>query len=146
MVSRFVDKIEVYEDQFPQDIKVFINTRRIAKGLRTSIPAVSTSLTKTTRAFINHGRWIVECPGGCTDAVMASDKYRVFVCSLPMCAEKEYIRITFPAQRVSIEIELLKRPLHASGMKLHANWVFGESLQNLRDELAISDNLPRATD
>ena len=137
MVTRFQDKIIVYEDIFPQDIRVFINGRRGMKGLDRAIPRNPQNLMKTTVPRINHGRWVVECPGGCTDAVLASSDYPVFVCSVPFCIEKDYIQIVFPADRIAIEIELLKRPVHASGLLIHANWVEGETIQNLRDELAI---------
>lgn len=146
MVNRFQDRIIVYEDIFPQDIRVFINGRRGEKGLTTRIPVNPSVLVKTTAARINWGRWIVDCPGGCTDAVLASSEYPVFVCSMPFCEEKGYIRIVFPTNRIDIEEELLKRPVHASGLLIHANWNVGETIENLKRELEILDNLPRSRD
>ncbi len=141
MVSRFNDKIVVYEDIFPQDAHVFVNGRRNSKGLRDPVPENPRNLIGTVKAYVNHGRWIAECPGGCTDAVLASSEYPVFVCSMPHCEEKNYLRIVFPTNRSNLETELLKRSLHPSGGKTHANWHVGETVADLRKERLANEAL-----
>lgn len=110
---------------------------------------------KTVKAFLNHGRWLVQCPKhGILGAMPAEDEYICPVCHpksiakflvlksgqlqsvndrsarrtayLEAQAKGEIYTVTFPKQKESIEKELSKLPED----KKHWN---GESMQTLKE-------------
>ena len=92
------------------------------------------------RAYINHGRWVVDCPEGCGGAAMASLKYRVFIC--PNCGSPgnsgQWYHVIFPGNFRQIETVLLKRP-NKRGVMVpddaeNRNWRTGETLATLERE------------
>ena len=116
----------------------FIVGHAIAKGHAS--PLDSTHIRGTVRAYINEGRWIVECPSECGGAVIPSLKLRAFMC--PNCANLEndgmWYRAIFPPDYRQIENALLRRPNRRGPMFPHEarnrNWIPGETLEDLQRE------------
>ena len=103
--------------------KVPPQMRAIAKGPRTKV---------TIEAYINHSRWIADCPY-CSGAEMVDPHDKKFYCfnCLMIDVGGRPIRVKFPPKptREKIEAVLLKRPFEEN-----RNWFIHESLQNLKDE------------
>ena len=78
------------------------------------------------RAYMNWGRWVVDCPAGCGGAELASSN------RCASCGE-EY-RVDFPPERQAIERLLALRPETKKGVASHRNWRPGETLADLRRE------------
>ena len=80
-------------------------------------------------AYVNHGRWVVDCPAaGCAGAELASD-VRPFVCA--SCGEGPY-QTRFPTERAAIEAALESRPVEAQ------NWLPGETVADLEAENEVN--------
>lgn len=107
---------------------------RQGKGLP---PRTAANINGTVEAYVNHGRWIVECPhtwtenvdherspedgGGiertyevtrsCAHAVIASDLTPYYMCTV--CGNEandgKFYNVVFPANRRAIETELVRR-------------------------------------
>ena len=92
------------------------------------------------RAYINHGRWMVECPlQGCEHAVIASMEEPVFFCSA--CGnvgnDGHSFGVVFPRWWRALERELIKRPIPMGKTRMSAstrNWRPGESLNDIKRE------------
>ena len=92
-------------------------------------------------AYVNHGRWIVECPS-CSSAQVASRTDPRFFCSecLNGYAGQEFVAVVWPEDAEAIEAELEKRP-----QKTNQNWMTHETVSilraenehNLREDVAI---------
>lgn len=85
--------------------------------------------TKTVKAEINHGRWIVRCPN-CPGAEMADKEDKRFFCL--SCDNKQeggkWLTVKFPRNADKIE-ELLK-----DRKRENQNWLPGETLAQLTRE------------
>ena len=84
--------------------------------------------TGTIDAYINHGRWIAECPCGDGFAIVPSKADPYFFC--PRCAnastnDSKPFRVAYPANADAIEAVLMRRP------EEHRNWLPGEPLASL---------------
>lgn len=98
----------------------------------------------TVYAYVNHGRWIAECPSGCGHAIVASISNPYFLCTIcgPKTNDGKWFRVAFPANRTEIETVLLSRPRDRSVpvsmpyMVKTRNWKRGESVEDLRKENA----------
>lgn len=79
--------------------------------------------------YINHGRWVVNCPF-CQGAEVIWNDDLCFLClsCFNNKANFQPIKVTFPKLRQTLEQILNKRPLAAN-----RNWA-GESVQQLKDE------------
>jgi hypothetical protein len=77
------------------------------------------------RAYINHGRWVVDCTK-CKGAGVASREMQVSCC---FDCGQIYTSVTFPRNASRIEAVLLKRSDPAT-----RNWTSGETLKSLHAE------------
>lgn len=86
----------------------------------------------TVETYVNHGRWVVECPF-CPSAQLAFDEERRFYCTECFNAEVEHrwVTVVWPDEetRAAIEEALSKRPEPAT-----RNWYTYETPQMLRAE------------
>lgn len=87
------------------------------------------------QAHINHGRWIGSCPfcGGAELVDPADLRFWCLSCDM-QDTERQWLRVTLPADRAQIERELLKRPHEAN-----RNWAPGETVAKLRRENAANE-------
>ena len=90
------------------------------------------------QARINHGRWLVDCPG-CNSALVVDLSELVFMCV--ECANAAnggaWLQVTLPRNRKAIEAELLKRPFGRNPADAPTrNWEPGETVADLRHENA----------
>ena len=88
-------------------------------------------------ARINHGRWLVDCPG-CNSALVVDLTELVFMCV--ECGNSnndgKWLKIILPKNRKAIEAELLKRPMNGRNPAeaVNRNWEPGETVAMLRQE------------
>lgn len=112
-----------------QDIslKAFLTKAWIQARRRGRMPGFETA-TETLKAFVNHGRWIVQCPNGCGTAICPSTIERYFVCIT--CGTVAY-HVEFPKVRDMVAIELV---LEARARLETRNWNGTETIAELRAE------------
>ena len=132
-----MDIIRYYEDEsihhdknFPDGLVPYQDFVRMHRQRLGKSPLVDRGLglgMKSLWAKVNHGRWIVDCPN-CRSAQIASRETPFFHCAE---CDSDWFRITYPAERVAIELLLLKRPNIAN-----RNWEPGETLTILEKENA----------
>ena len=88
-------------------------------------------------ARINHGRWLVDCPG-CNSALVIDLSELVFMCVECGNAANDgkWFQVTVPSNRKAIETELLKRPWNGRNPAeaVNRNWEPGETVATLRQE------------
>ena len=103
-----------------------------AKGILT--PAAHTGLTTDKiadapllKAYVNHGRWVVDCE--CGGAEFAWDN-GLFMCNSCLNAKhsNQLRRVIFPRNRSKIEFVLMVRP------EVNRNWYVGEKVAKLEAE------------
>ena len=90
------------------------------------------------KAEINQGRWIVNCPSECGDAVISSKKVPYYICS--MCGnvsnDGKWYLIQYPKDKMAIENVLLKRPAIIPFHAKTRNWFPNETVEDLEKENA----------
>lgn len=69
------------------------------------------------RAYVNHGRWLADCPAGCNSAMLLAPLQRAFVCGTFDPAGQRFVGgcgvtadVDWPADAVWIWDALLERP------------------------------------
>ncbi len=77
-------------------------------------------------AYVNHGRWVVDCNTDCHGAGLTSPTFNVSVC---FDCGTVYTNIVFPDNAAAIEAVLLKRP-----DMVHRNWSRPETIELLETE------------
>lgn len=86
-------------------------------------------------AYVNHGRWIVECPN-CSSALVVSEQDPRFICV--ECGSPEnrscWYAVAFPADKADIEEALLRRPARDGFRAGTRNWETRETVADLRRE------------
>lgn len=84
-------------------------------------------------AYVNHGRWVADCPSGCGGAMLL-DPELPFMCGECFNAELHgrWRLVDWPANRTEIESWLELRKLAHT-----ANWSLGETIEQLREENRI---------
>lgn len=89
-------------------------------------------------AYVNHGRWIAECPDGCGFAVVTSRDKPVFFCRKCRNATVggKFRRVVYPPDIDKIEYHLLKRPARHPLEAPTRNWKPGEAIADLIRENA----------
>lgn len=102
-------------------------------------PMPSTTVTEpAVDAYVNHGRWVGDCPF-CPSASMVSPDDPRFFCA--ECANAavggQYVPVAFPADVERIENELVQRPVAAN-----RNWQPGETATDLAAETVAFFELP----
>lgn len=93
-------------------------------------PASFVAQGKPVQAYVNHGRWVAQCPY-CPSAHCVSKFDAVFWCV--ECAMRVNggapCAVVFPAMWADVEAELMKRPMAAN-----RNWYPGETPEGLQSE------------
>lgn len=88
------------------------------------------ALGKSVAVFVNHGRWIVQCPT-CRSAQIAAKSDRRFFCIEcdNIVDDKQWLTVDWPADPDAIEAELGKRPDPNT-----QGWHPGETVEDLARE------------
>ena len=85
---------------------------------------------------VNHGRWIIECPGGCGGAVIASWEFLYYICV--ECGspdnDGEWYRVAWPPEWARVEALLASRPAKDLRRATTRNWKPGEAMASLEAE------------
>ena len=93
--------------------------------------------TPLAPTFVNHGRWLWQCPA-CLTAVQVSETVgAVDLCCCPCCFGQGFVQPSFPAARAEIEAELLRQPGYRHNAPFR-NWEPGWSLAYLRERTAAA--------
>lgn len=81
-------------------------------------------------AYVNHGRWVADCPSGCGGAMLL-DPEIPFMCGECFNVELDgrWRQIEWPKERAAIEAVLERRRLG-----INRNWNPGESVADLQAE------------
>lgn len=88
----------------------------------------TTQVIGDIRAYVNHGRWLAECPSaGCGGAVITDSSDPLFLCY--QCGRGWY-NVIFPPQKTTIEALLLVRPRIGNHPSTR-NWIPGETVADL---------------
>lgn len=135
MLQNKGQKIITHEDYFRKPYMDFIAGRyRQSKGGKLP-PVPQAAGLPVALAYINHGRWVVECPLGCGDAKLVTDVMpRRYICTDAMCPGDGWYHVRMPAARAEIEAELLKRPARRPDVAVTRNWLPGETVDDLKDQ------------
>ena len=130
-----MDKIMVHEDWWQTPLRAHVSTFwRIQQRGKPLPPCTPTS--GTVKAVVNHGRWVVECPNGCGDALCVSDAARCYICC--NCGGKTWYHVAFPRDRKGIEAVLLQRKAQHPFLNAPTrNWMVGETVKDLEAENAL---------
>ena len=100
------------------------------------LPAIGSD-TALAPVFVNHGRWLWQCPA-CLTAVQVSETAgAVDLCCCPACFGQAFVLPSFPDARAEIEAELLRQPGYRHNAPFR-NWEPGWSLAYLRDRTAAA--------
>lgn len=88
---------------------------------------------KPAVAYVNHGRWVADCPSEYCNGAMAIQPGHPFMCGNCLNAETghKYRLVAWPKQRGVIEETLSMRPVPEV-----ANWLPTESVGDLRNQNA----------
>lgn len=86
-------------------------------------------------AYVNHGRWIAECPD-CAGAQLVSELERRFWCLNCGNAAVNFAwrHVRMPQKRTAIEAELVIRPAAKGDRAITRNWLPGETVKDLQRE------------
>ena len=107
-----------------------------------TITKVETLLGKTKRrtaAYVNHGRWVINCPGvGCEASMQLSRGARVvaleFVFTGPGCVTcGQPINVVWPDEPGLVDAALAARP-----KERYRNWHPGETVDDLLGENSLA--------
>lgn len=113
----------------------FIALELKRNGFDSTLPSYA-SAAGLALAYINHGRWVVDCPSGDGGALVITKAEPFFMC--PYCANEanggRWYRIVIPPNAADIEAALLARPAIRGWEARHRNWHPGTLLQQLLDE------------
>lgn len=101
---------------------------------------MSTLITNQARAYVNHGRWIADCPIDCGGALALSPRQASFAC--PEC--HTISQVEWPKDVDDIWEALLQRVAPrfrnwfpaGHPLALRANCPHGQTVAQLRDETA----------
>ena len=85
------------------------------------------------RAYLNHGRWVVDCPAEDCEAVLFADRTTCECRDVSVCEHSNVpcgvpLRVVFPTNRVDIDRLLGSRP------RRNRNWIPSESVAALKAE------------
>lgn len=93
-----------------------------------------TDAKASTFAYVNHGRWLADCPF-CRQTQVASKTDQRLFCCAEGCGNAQvggaFVKVAWPKDADKIEAELLKRATPD-----HRNWTPGETVRDLRNENA----------
>ena len=97
-----------------------------------------------TTAYVSHGRWVIDCPEGCGNAVLATELKRLYRCPKRKGGCGARFKASLPNQAAEIWALLAERPAMVCGDPLFPcggctrNWMPGETLTDLRAENALA--------
>tara|TARA_Y100000310_G_scaffold275669_1_gene292318 strand:+ start:604 stop:1026 length:423 start_codon:yes stop_codon:yes gene_type:complete len=130
------DYIVQHNDLQPEPYLVMVQRMYMGMGFG-QLPDPVDNTSGEVAARINHGRWLVDCPG-CNSALVADLGHPVFMCV--ECGNShnagKWLAVTIPGNRKAIESELLKRPMNGRNPSeaINRNWEPGETLTMLKQE------------
>ncbi len=88
-------------------------------------------------AFVNHGRWLWQCPA-CLTAVQVSETAgAVDLCCCTACFGQGFVQPSLPDARAEIEAELLRQPGYRHNAPFR-NWEPGWTLEFLQERTAAA--------
>jgi len=130
------DYIVQHKDLQPEPYLMTVQRMYMGMGFG-PLPDPTDNTSGEVAARINHGRWLVDCPG-CNSALVIDLSEPVFMCV--ECAnagnEGKWFAVTVPTNRKAIETELLKRPWNGRNPAdaKNRNWEPGETVAMLEQE------------
>ena len=133
------DYIVQHQDLQPEPYLVMVRGMYMRMGFGPLPEPTAGNTTGEVAARINHGRWLVDCPG-CNSALVVDLSEPVFMCV--ECANAgnagKWFQVTVPTDRADIEAELLKRPMNGRNPAdaKNRNWEPGETVAALKQENA----------
>ena len=131
------DYIVQHQDLQPDPYLVMVRNMYMRMGFGALPEPSEDNMSGEVAARINHGRWLVDCPG-CNSALVVDLTELVFICV--ECGNNhndgKWLRVTIPRNRKAIEDELLKRPWNGRNPAeaVNRNWEPGETLTMLKQE------------
>lgn len=127
------DKIITHEDIFRLPYGEFVRYSASRKFMQA--PAQDGVTDGEIVAYVNHGRWIAECPD-CAGAQLVSELERRFWCLNCGNAAVNFAwrHVRMPQKRTAIEAELVIRPAARSERAITRNWLPGETVEDLQRE------------
>lgn len=129
------NKILTHEDLFRLPYGEFVRYSASRKSMQA--PAQDGVTDGEVVAYVNHGRWIAECPD-CAGAQIVSEKERRFWCLNCGNATVNFAwrHVRMPQKRTAIETKLVLRPAARSDRAVTRNWLPGETVEDLQRENA----------
>lgn len=83
----------------------------------------------STAAYVNHGRWLADCPACGRAQLQSYDDHRLYCPACDNGGSGSWARVVWPANAAALEAVLLQRPVPDT-----RNWTPGETLEALRVE------------
>jgi ribosomal protein L37AE/L43A len=131
------DYIVQHQDLQPEPYLTMVQRMYMGMGFGPLSEPTEANTSGTVAARINHGRWIVDCPG-CNSALVVDLSELVFMCVECGNAANDgkWFAVIVPKNRKAIEAELLKRPWNGRNPAeaVNRNWEPGETLATLKQE------------
>ena len=131
------DFIAQHNDLQPEPFMIMVQRMYMGMGFGPLPEPTAANTSGEVAARINHGRWLVDCPG-CNSALVVDLSELVFMCV--ECGNNhnggKWLAVTVPANREAIETELLKRPWGGRNpaSAINRNWEPGETVATLKQE------------
>jgi len=131
------DYIVQHQDLQPEPYLTMVRRMYMRMGFGPLPDPTEANIFGEVSARINHGRWLVDCPG-CNSALVVDLTELVFMCV--ECGNSnndgKWLKIILPKNRKAIEAELLKRPMNGRNPAeaVNRNWEPGETVAMLRQE------------
>ena len=132
-----MDYIVQHQDLQPESYLVMVRRMYMGMGFGQLPEPTAGNTSGEIAARINHGRWLVDCPG-CNSALVVDLSEEVFMCV--ECGNSDnggkWFAVTIPTDRAAIEAELLKRPMNGRNPAeaVNRNWESGETVATLKQE------------
>jgi len=131
------DYIAQHNDLQPEPYLIFVRGMYMRMGFGSLPDPTAGNTSGEVAARINHGRWLVDCPG-CNSALVVDLSELVFMCVECGNAANggKWFAVTVPRNRAAIEAELLQRPWNGRNpaSAINRNWEPGETVATLRQE------------
>jgi ribosomal protein L37AE/L43A len=131
------DYIAQHNDLQPEPYMGMVRRMYMGMGFGPLPDPTAGNTSGEVAARINHGRWLVDCPG-CNSALVVDLSQPVFMCVECGNAgnEGKWFTVAVPRNRAAIEAELLKRPINGrnSASAINRNWEPGETVATLKQE------------
>tara|TARA_Y100000310_G_scaffold46368_1_gene43059 strand:+ start:628 stop:1053 length:426 start_codon:yes stop_codon:yes gene_type:complete len=131
------DYIVQHQDLQPEPYLTMVRRMYMGMGFGPLPEPTAGNTAGEVAARINHGRWLVDCPG-CNSALVIDLSQPAFMCV--ECGNnhnnQKWLRVITPRNRKAIEAELLKRPMNGRNPAeaVNRNWEPGETVAMLKQE------------